>query len=155
MRIFEYSAEGIHEPSLQAVLVSDAVVAKQAILNHLEFFQLSPLMSQDPSKNPYESPIKAEQQVYARPTQEGDSTGGVIPYKNPKALIAYYVGIASLLIFPLGVVSIVLGFMGLAARKRNPVIKGSVHAWIGIVLGGAALLCGGAFSILAILAILG
>jgi hypothetical protein len=48
------------------------------------------------------------------------------------------------LIFPLGFVSIVLGFMGLADRKRNPVIKGSVHAWIGIILGGLSILCGSA-----------
>jgi len=68
----------------------------------------------------------------------------LIPYKNPKALIAYYLGIGSLLIFPLGFVSIVLGFMGLADRKRNPVIKGSVHAWIGIILGGLSILCGSA-----------
>ena len=102
-------------------------------------------MSQPPPKNPYESPIEAEQ-VYQQPVvTEGDSTGGLIPYKNPKALIAYYLGIASLLIFPLGFASIILGFMGLADRKRNPVIKGSAHAWIGIVLGAISILCGGAF----------
>lgn len=74
---------------------------------------------------------------------EGDATGGVIPYKNPKALIAYYLGIGSLLIFPLGFVSVVLGIMGLVDRKKNPVIKGSVHAWIGIVLGTLSILCVG------------
>ena len=72
---------------------------------------------------------------------EGDATGGLIPYKNPKALFSYYIGIASLLIFPLGFVSIVLGFMGLAARKQNPVIKGSAHALIGIIFGGLSILC--------------
>lgn len=101
-------------------------------------------MSQPP-KNPYESPVEAEA-VYQKPVvEEGDATGGVIPYKNPKALIAYYLSIGSMVIFPLGFVSIVLGFMGLADRKRNPVIKGSVHAWIGIVLGALSILCGGGF----------
>lgn len=97
-------------------------------------------MPQSPD-NPYRA--TGNPQNVARPT-EGDATGGLIPYKNPKALIAYYLGIGSLLIFPLGFVSIVLGFMGLADRKRNPVIKGSVHAWIGIVLGGLSILCGSA-----------
>jgi hypothetical protein len=71
-------------------------------------------------------------------SQVGDGTGGLIPYKNPKALLAYYLGIFSmfpLIGMPLGIASIILGIMGLKARNRNPIIKGSVHAWIGIVLG--------------------
>lgn len=71
-------------------------------------------------------------------SQVGDGTGGLIPYKNPKALLAYYLGIFSmfpLIGMPLGIASITLGIMGLKARNRNPIIKGSVHAWIGIVLG--------------------
>ncbi len=70
---------------------------------------------------------------------EGDATGGVIPYKNPKALIAYYLGIFSglpLIGLPLGVAALVLGIQGLRARKRNPAIKGSIHAGIGIGCGG-------------------
>lgn len=107
-------------------------------------------MSQQPPENPYEAPIEAEQ-VYQQPAiNEGDATGGVIPYKNPKALIAYYLGIGSLLLFPLGFASIILGFMGLAARKRNPIIKGSAHAWIGIVVGAISILCGGAFFVMII-----
>ena len=73
------------------------------------------------------------------PRGEGDSTGGIIPYKNPAALVAYYLGLFSL--FPLigfflGVPAFILGIKGLRDRKRNPVIKGSVHAWIGIIMGG-------------------
>jgi hypothetical protein len=106
-------------------------------------------MSQSPD-NPYEAPIEAEQVYHQPATNQGDATGGVIPYKNPKALIAYYLGIGSLLIFPLGFASIILGVMGLAARKRNPVIKGSVHAWIGIVLGVISILCVGTFVAMAV-----
>jgi hypothetical protein len=65
----------------------------------------------------------------ARP--EGDSTGGIIPYKNPKALIAYYCGIFSLMpclgIGP-GIAGVVLGIMGLKHRALHPETKGSVHA---------------------------
>ena len=34
----------------------------------------------------------------------------------------------------------VLGIIGLKNRAKNPVIKGSVHAWIGIILGGICTL---------------
>ena len=77
-----------------------------------------------------------------RPPQNavGDHTGGIIPYKNPNALIAYYTGLflspCCIVGLPLGVVPLVFGILGLRDRNRNPIIKGSIHAWIGIVLGG-------------------
>ena len=69
----------------------------------------------------------------------GDSTGGLIPYKNPSALIAYYCGLFSL--FPvlglfLGIAGFVLGIKGLRYRNHHPEVRGSVHAWIGIIMGG-------------------
>ena len=98
--------------------------------------------------NPYAAMAPVDEvphyENYPAPQNEGDGTGGVIPYKNPQALIAYYLGILSglpLLGLPLGIAAFVLGIMGLKARKRNPVIKGSAHAWIGIG-------CGGLFAIL-------
>lgn len=104
-------------------------------------------MSQDPP-NPYlaghvQEPVYQGNVVGpdGRPMyvqEEGDGTGGLIPYKNPKALLAYYLGIFALfpiIGIPLGIASITLGIMGLKERKRRPIIKGSVHAWIGIVLG--------------------
>jgi hypothetical protein len=93
--------------------------------------------------NPYQPPPGGV--PYQPPgSGEGDATGGVIPYKNPQALTAYYLGIVSLLCcfagLPVGIVAVVLGILGLRARAQNPVIKGSVHAWIGIVLGTIATL---------------
>jgi len=88
--------------------------------------------------NPYDSP-QAEQVTYVPaqpgPEMQGDATGGLIPYKNKYALIAYYLGIFSFFIPFSGIASIVLGVKGLQARKRNPVIKGSAHAIVGIVAG--------------------
>ncbi|MEM9588423.1 MAG: hypothetical protein AAGA03_14160 [Planctomycetota bacterium] len=90
---------------------------------------------------PYSSPTAATNPVAgsAAAAQEGDGTGGVIPYKNPAALIAYYLGLFSLVpvlgLF-LAIPAFVLGIIGLRNRSRNPAIKGSVHAWIGIVMGG-------------------
>ena len=91
--------------------------------------------------NPYSTPVQAggHPQPQYKPGQEGDATGGVIPYKNPKALLAYYLGIASglpLIGLPIGIAAFTLGILGLQDRKRNPVLKGSAHAWIGIGCGG-------------------
>lgn len=77
---------------------------------------------------------------------QGDATGGVIPYKNAPALISYYLGIAALVPI-LGVfcaiASIALGIIGLRKRAREPHVKGSIHAWIGIVLGSLSLIVHG------------
>jgi hypothetical protein len=104
-------------------------------------------MNENQPENPYDAPMAevVGQRPMMPPTNEGDATGGVIPYKNPHALIAYYLGILSLLPIigvPFGLASVILGFMGLSRRKKNPVIKGSVHAWIGIVFGMLSILCG-------------
>lgn len=96
-------------------------------------------MSDPQSSSPYATPAPTATAPAGHPVGgQGDATGGVIPYKNPKALTAYYLGIFSmfpLIGFPLGVASIWLGVLGLKARKRDPIIKGHVHAWIGIVCG--------------------
>ena len=83
----------------------------------------------------------------ATETPKGDATGGVIPYKNPPALIAYYCGVFSLIPIigiVVGIPGIILGFVGLRKKWANPPIKGAVHAWIGIILGGLTtmLWCG-------------
>jgi hypothetical protein len=97
-------------------------------------------------ENPYNAPMaEVVKSSPLGPVDEGDATGGMIPYKNPHALIAYYLGIVSLLPLvgaPFGLASFILGIIGLRKRKQNPKIKGSVHAWIGIVFGLFSMLCG-------------
>jgi len=88
-------------------------------------------------------------------SNEGDSTGGLIPYKNPHALIAYYLGLFSL--FPylgllLAIPAFILGIMGLQKVKKNPAIRGTVHAWIGIVMGGLMTVVWSAAIVFALLA---
>ena len=95
-------------------------------------------VSANPYRSPVETPVEAAAGGVGPNSTEGDKTGGIIPYKNPKALLAYYLGIASglpLIGFPFGIAAFILGIMGLRDRKRNPVIKGSVHAGIGIGCG--------------------
>lgn len=89
------------------------------------------------------------------PADDGIAT--VIPYKNPSALAAYYLGLAAVLpcigiVF--GIPAFILGILGLRARRRNPLVHGSVHAWIGIVLGGLMVLIWGACILFLILGIL-
>ncbi len=103
-------------------------------------------------KNPYRSPVQPGQApaYLNQPAMQGDKTGGIIPYKNPHALIGYYLGIVGLLPIlgmPFGIAAIVLGIMGLRNRARNPIIKGSVHAVIAICCGAFSLLCGGILSL--------
>ena len=76
-----------------------------------------------------------------RAKRRNNSGGGVekiIPYKNGMALGAYYCGVFGLipfLGFLLGVVAIVLGFLGLQAASRRPKAGGKGHAIAGIILG--------------------
>lgn len=78
---------------------------------------------------------------------------GLIPYKNPAALVGYYLGLFScipVLGIIMGPIGIVLGIRGLRRRARDPAIKGSVHAWIAIVCGAIGTLING-FILLAII----
>ena len=104
--------------------------------------------------NPFDSPVGVAPEIAAG-DNAGDATGGIIPYKNMPALLAYYLGLASLIPcfgFFLGIASFVLGIIGLRKRAQNPAVKGSVHAWIGIVLGGLMTLVWGAAIFISMLA---
>jgi DNA-directed RNA polymerase subunit RPC12/RpoP len=72
--------------------------------------------------------------------------GGVstlIPYKNARALAAYYCGVFSLipcLGLILGPIALTLGIMGLRYVGAHPKARGTGHAWAGIILGGLTTL---------------
>jgi hypothetical protein len=72
------------------------------------------------------------------PSAKASKSAGT-PSKNARALVAASLGVLSM-IPPvgalLGIPALVLGISGLRFRRRNPEAGGSVHAWIGIVLGG-------------------
>ena len=86
-----------------------------------------------------------------QPVPKGDATGGVIPYKNPTALIGYYLGVFSLIPIIgvlLGIPAFILGILGLKAKKAHPEVKGSVHAVVAILLGAiSTILYGGLISL--------
>jgi hypothetical protein len=77
--------------------------------------------------------------ISVTPAPTGGGINALIPYKNPQALVAYYLGVFA--VIPvigilLGLTAFVLGILGLRYRRRNPAAGGAVHAWIGIVAGG-------------------
>jgi hypothetical protein len=70
--------------------------------------------------------------------RQTDATGGLIPYKNGKALAAYYCGVFALIPCVggiLGPLAIIFGFLGLSHAKKYPRAGGKGHAITGIVLG--------------------
>jgi hypothetical protein len=63
----------------------------------------------------------------------------LIPYKNGRALAAYYCGVFSLIPcvgLILGPIAFIFGILGLRAARANPRVRGTGHAIAGIVLGG-------------------
>jgi hypothetical protein len=67
-----------------------------------------------------------------------DGVSALIPYRNPRALTAYYLGFGGLLpvlSVVLAPAAIILGFMGIGYANRNPRAKGLGHAVTGVVLG--------------------
>lgn len=72
------------------------------------------------------------------PQQQDDALSSLIPYKNSKALTAYYCGVFSLipcLGLILGPIALIFGISGLRYAKEHPQAKGQAHAVVGIVLG--------------------
>ncbi len=73
------------------------------------------------------------------PAADDAPMSGIIPYRNPPALIGYYLAVFSLipiLGILLGIPAFVLGIVGLRKRLKNPRLKGLAHAWIAVI-GGA------------------
>lgn len=86
-------------------------------------------------------PKKAARKIRRDPAADAVST--IIPYKNGRALIAYYLGVFSLipcLGLLLGPAALVLGILGMRYVKAHPTAKGTGHAIAGIILGGLTTL---------------
>lgn len=80
----------------------------------------------------------------------------IIPFRNGPALAAYYTAVASLIPgvgLLAGPVALALGIAGLRLRKREPHRKGSVHAWIGIIVGALVTLAHAAVILLVVVSV--
>src|ERR1039457_5107365 len=63
----------------------------------------------------------------------------LIPYGNPHAPIAYYLGLFAFIPFLgilLGIPAFILGIKGLSYSRLHPEARGRTHAWVGVILGG-------------------
>lgn len=88
----------------------------------------------------------------ATPAGSGQPTSmdHMIPVKNPKALIAYYLGVFSIACGAiLGPAALILGILGLRDAKQLQV--GRTHALVGIIAGSITTLLGFAALILLII----
>ncbi|MEE9130241.1 MAG: DUF4190 domain-containing protein [Phycisphaerales bacterium] len=103
----------------------------------------------EPSLNPHIlAPPTRSTGPIERHEQEGPA---LIPYKNPAALVGYYLSIFScipLLGLILGPTAIVLGIVGLRRVAKHPQRKGTVHAWIAILFGLLGTAIGVSFIVL-------
>jgi len=98
-------------------------------------------------------PRKIARNIRRDPTEEAVST--IIPYKNVRALTAYYLGVFSLIPCAgllLGPAAFVLGILGLRYLKVNPTAKGTGHAIAGIVLGSLTTLANWGIAIAGVIA---
>jgi hypothetical protein len=101
------------------------------------------LVPQEAPAAPAAQPVPPSSQgdpAAARPPIPTDNTlGGLIPVRNTAALVAYYLGIFSIipcLGIPMGVAALVFGIKGLKLARLHPEVKGKAHAWVGIICGG-------------------
>ncbi len=86
-----------------------------------------------------------------------DAIEGLIPYRNPMGLTAYYLGVFSLIPCAgllLGPAAFILGILGLRYRKKNPTAGGTGHAIAGIVFGTITSLGNWGFALVMLIAIL-
>jgi hypothetical protein len=98
----------------------------------------------NPSPGPRKSrPVRA---VRAKPRRAGDEEARgrtLLPYKNMRALFAYYLGVFSwvpgfgLLLSP---VAMVLGILGYRYGRARPEAQGTGHAAAGILFGFVGML---------------
>ena len=97
----------------------------------------TPAPREEPDDNAdWEAPPQIARDVRMNSTNEAVST--LIPYKNGRALLAYYLGVFSFIPcvgMLLGPAAFVLGILGLRFAKANPTAKGAGHAIAGIVMG--------------------
>lgn len=95
-------------------------------------------------ENPYQPPRTDT----SRPSGPSDPSGDdavatIIPFKNPSALIAYYLGLFSCIPVVgliLAIIALVLGVQGLIYVRKHPKAHGTAHAWVGLVCGTIGLL---------------
>lgn len=94
-------------------------------------------------------PRRSARNIRKNASEEAVST--LIPYKNGRALAAYYCGVFSFIPCAghlLGPAALILGILGMRYVKANPTAKGTGHAIAGIIMGALTTLFYWGFTIL-------
>lgn len=95
-------------------------------------------------ENPYAPPAAPVGDLPGAAPRGDELVSKLVPTKNKPALIGYYFGLFGLLgaVPLLGVLGIVLaavavpsGIKGLRRVRKDPQVRGKVHAWVGIICG--------------------
>jgi hypothetical protein len=103
-----------------------------------EFQQEAP----EPRRRRIARPLRDDEDDDVR-IRRPDAIETLIPYKNPLALIAYYVGVFAFIPcvgLLLGPAALVLGILGIRYRNKHPTAGGLGHAITGVVLGSLTTL---------------
>ena len=96
--------------------------------------------------SPQPSPARKADRARRRPADEDeddDALSTLIPYKNGKALAAYYCGVFALIPcvgLVLGTLAVIFGILGYRFARAHPKAHGTGHAITGIILGSIVLL---------------
>jgi len=96
----------------------------------------------EPRRRRAERPLRDDDDDDVR-IRRPDVVETFIPYKNPMALVAYYVGVFA--VIPcvgllLGPTALILGILGIRYRNKHPTAGGLGHAITGVVLGSLTAL---------------
>jgi hypothetical protein len=99
-----------------------------------------------PPAHPGEAPPRRPRVRQPEPDEDDDiddPIATIIPYRNGRALAAYYLGVFALIPcagLVLGPLALIFGILGLRYVKAHPSAKGTGHAIAGIVLGSLTAL---------------
>jgi len=107
-----------------------------------------------PAPPPVQTPYPAYPPTYPQPAAPSSGMDALIPTKNPNALIAYYLGVFSLIPcigLLLAVPALILGIKGLKFANEHPESKGKAHALVGIIMGGLFTLIWGGLLIITLI----
>lgn len=135
-----------------AAATEEAAITAEAPPAEPEGITEAPAPLEDLDDEELDRPQKKTRDIRRNPA--GDAVSTFIPYKNARALIAYYFGVFSFipcLGHILGPAALILGILGLRYAKVHPTAKGAGHAIAGIVLGLLTTLGYWGFTILAVL----
>lgn len=119
-----------------ASVPEEAAITAQAPPAEVEAITDAPSSREDFDDEELDRPRKKTRDIRRDPA--GNAVSTLIPYKNAKALIAYYLGVFSFIPCVghlLGPAALILGILGLRYAKAHPTAKGMGHAIAGIIMG--------------------